>query len=170
MDMKEGQDPEVFITKLEYNRYWMEELGLKISDKQLKIHILHNLPMEYDVLVNLLTRRITTIILEELRADLKYEYDRLKSRKNGNGHSNSNYNNNSSNEEHALFVGGKFKGKCHHCGQFGHKIGACWVKDPSKKPSGSGGCGGGHLKNSASGRGGNNQGGWGGHGGQGGGI
>jgi gag-polypeptide of LTR copia-type len=36
MDMKEGQDLEVFITKLEYNRYWMEELGSKITDKQLK--------------------------------------------------------------------------------------------------------------------------------------
>jgi gag-polypeptide of LTR copia-type len=35
MDMKEGQDLEVFITKLEYNQYQMEELGLKIFDKQL---------------------------------------------------------------------------------------------------------------------------------------
>jgi hypothetical protein len=61
MDMKEGQDPEVFIMKLEYNQYWMEELGSKITDKQLKIHILNNLPMEYDVSVNLLTRKITTI-------------------------------------------------------------------------------------------------------------
>jgi gag-polypeptide of LTR copia-type len=78
MDMKEGQDPEVFITKLKYNKYWMEELGSKITDKQLKIHILKNLLMEYDVSVNLLTRRITTIMLEELRVDLRYEYDQLK--------------------------------------------------------------------------------------------
>jgi gag-polypeptide of LTR copia-type len=75
MDMKEGQDPEVFMTKLEYNRYLMEELGSKISDKQLKIHILNNLLMEYDVSVNLLATRITTTTLEELRADLRYEYD-----------------------------------------------------------------------------------------------
>jgi gag-polypeptide of LTR copia-type len=90
MDMKEGQDPEVFITKLEYNRYRMEELGSKISDKQLKIRILNNLPMEYDVSVDLLTRRIITITLEEFRADLQYEYIGLKSRKNGNGNSNNN--------------------------------------------------------------------------------
>jgi gag-polypeptide of LTR copia-type len=75
----------------------MEELGSKITDKQLKIHILNNLPIEYDVSVNLLTRRITTITLEELRADLRYEYDRLKSRKNSSGNNNNNNNNNNSN-------------------------------------------------------------------------
>jgi hypothetical protein len=76
--------------------------------------------MEYDVSVNLLTRRIMTITLEELRADLQYEYDQLKSRKNNSG--NNNNNNSNSNEEHALFAGGKFEGKCHHSGQFGHHI------------------------------------------------
>jgi gag-polypeptide of LTR copia-type len=166
MDMKEGQDPEIFITKLEYNQYWMEELGTKITDKQLKIHILNNLPMEYDVSVNLLMRRFTMITLEESRADLRCEYDQLKSRKNDSG---SNNNNNNSNEEHALFYGGKFKGKCHYCGQYGHQIEACWVKDPSKKPNGSGSHGDGQQQNSASGRGGNNQGGRGGQRGQGGG-
>jgi uncharacterized membrane protein YgcG len=168
MDMKEGQDPDVVITKLEYNQYRMEELGSKISDKQLKIHILNYLPMEYDVSVNLLRRRNTTITLEELWVDLQYEYDRLKSRKNDSG-SNNNHNNRNSNEEHALFVGGKFNGECHHCGQYGHRIGACWFKDPSKKQNGSGGRGGGQQQNSASGRGGNNQGGCGGQGGRGGG-
>jgi gag-polypeptide of LTR copia-type len=32
MEMKYGQDPEVFITKLEYNRYRMEDLGSKITE------------------------------------------------------------------------------------------------------------------------------------------
>jgi hypothetical protein len=72
MDMKEGQDPELFITILEYNWYRMEERGLKITNTQLKIHILNNLLVEYDVAVNLLTRT-EVVMLEELRVDLWYE-------------------------------------------------------------------------------------------------
>jgi hypothetical protein len=60
--------------------------------------------MEYDVSMSLLMQRITMITLEELRADLQYEYDQLQSRKNGSG--NNNNNNNNSNKEHALFAGG----------------------------------------------------------------
>jgi gag-polypeptide of LTR copia-type len=81
MDMKGGQDPEIFITKLEYHQYRMEELGSNITDDQFKMHIINNLPSEYDVAVNLLTRKITTVTIEELRADLRYEYDRIKTRK-----------------------------------------------------------------------------------------
>jgi hypothetical protein len=51
--------------------------------------------------------------------------------------------NNNNGEEHVLFAGGKFKGKSHHCGQYEHQTNACWTKDPSRKPSGSGGRGGG---------------------------
>jgi hypothetical protein len=53
MDMKEGQDPEIFITKLEYNRYRMEELGSNITNDQFKMHIINNLPSEYDVAVTI---------------------------------------------------------------------------------------------------------------------
>jgi hypothetical protein len=65
-----------------------------------------------------------------------------------------------------LFAGGKFTGKCHHCGQYGHRIVPCWLKDPNKKPNGCGGHGGGPQQNSASRRGGNNQAGRGAQGGQ----
>jgi hypothetical protein len=46
-----------------------------------------------------------------------------------------------SGEEHALFAGGKFKGKCHHCGKFGDKGSDCFIKDPSKRPKNGGGNG-----------------------------
>ena len=36
-------------------------------------------------------------------------------------------------EEHALYAGAQFKGKCNHCGKYGHRVRDCWEKDPSKK-------------------------------------
>jgi len=36
-------------------------------------------------------------------------------------------------EETALIVGGKFKGRCHNCGKFGHKASECKLKDNSDK-------------------------------------
>jgi gag-polypeptide of LTR copia-type len=161
MDMNEGQDPEICIAKLEYNQYRMEELGAKIPNNQFRMHIINNLPAEHVVAVNLLMWKFRRT-LEELRADLQNEYDQLKAQKHS-GNNNNNNDNNMNGEEHALFVGSEFKGKCHHCRQHGHQIGACWVKkDLSKKPSVRGGPGGGQQRQGNPGHGGHNQGGWGG--------
>jgi hypothetical protein len=108
-------------------------MGSKITDNQFEMHIFSNLPAEYDVAVNLLRRKILVVSLEELQADLRHEYDQFKARKNGGNNDNNSNDNNANGEEHALFAG-----ECHHCGQYRHQIGACWVKDPSKKPSGRG--------------------------------
>jgi gag-polypeptide of LTR copia-type len=92
MDIKEGQDPKIFITKLEYNWSRKEKLGSKITDIQFKMRIFNNLPAEYDVAVNLLTRKILVVTLEELRADLQYEYNQLKARNNSGNNNNNNDN------------------------------------------------------------------------------
>jgi hypothetical protein len=65
----------------------MEELGSNITDTYFKMHITNNLSTEYDVAVNLLTRRVSLRMTEDLRADLWYEYDRIKAQK-GNVNNN----------------------------------------------------------------------------------
>jgi hypothetical protein len=47
--------------------------------------------------------------IEEVRTELNLRYERLK-KANGKHHV----------IEHALYMGGKFKGKCHWCGKIGH--------------------------------------------------
>jgi hypothetical protein len=42
----------------------------------------------------------------------------------------------SSGEEHALYAGGKFKGRCRICGVYGHKGNNCWQRGQNKKFSG----------------------------------
>ena len=61
------EDPDECITELEVLRSRIEYLGLEISDKDMKIHILNNFPGEY--------KTIVTIIEEELD---KYDLDQIK--------------------------------------------------------------------------------------------
>jgi gag-polypeptide of LTR copia-type len=46
--LKKGEDPEVWITQLEDISVRLEEMGLEISEKQFMIHVLNNLPSDYD--------------------------------------------------------------------------------------------------------------------------
>jgi hypothetical protein len=133
--LKNGYDPEVWVTYLEDLRYQMDERGMKMSDIQFLTHIINNLTEEYETLVDILGRRIgaktQALTVDELREELGLRYERIKNRKEGGATDN-----NSNKEEHAMFAGGKFKGKCNHCGTYGHKSKDCWVRDPSKKPKG----------------------------------
>ena len=101
----------------------------------LNTHIINNLTEDYETLIDILGRRIGTktdpSTVEDLRQELGLRYECLKMRKEESLSKNDN------NEEHAMFAGGKFKGKCNHCGTYGHKSTDCWVRDPSKKPKGS---------------------------------
>jgi hypothetical protein len=83
------------------------------------IHIMNSLPEEYSVLVSLLGRRIgqkkNLMTLEELRTELTEEHDWYRDHKNP-GKIGGTMGIDSSGEEHALYAGGKFKGRCRICG------------------------------------------------------
>jgi gag-polypeptide of LTR copia-type len=118
--LKKGEDPDVWITQLEDISVRLEEMGLEISEKKFMIHVLNNLPSDYDLQVALLKRRIRDekdpLTVSEIRSELNLRFERL------NNHSNNE--NGEASGEMALFCG-QFKGKCRNCGKIGHKLFQC---------------------------------------------
>jgi gag-polypeptide of LTR copia-type len=72
--LKPGQDPDVWITSLEYICVHMETLGSEMSDANFLMYVVNNVPPEYDVIVDLLSRHIgsaTDVLkIEELRLEI----------------------------------------------------------------------------------------------------
>jgi hypothetical protein len=99
--------------------------------------VINVLPTEYSVLVTLLGRRIghktNPLTIEELCSELNEEYDRIRDPKNS-GRTTSTFEVDSNGEEHALYAGGKFKGRYRVCRVWGHKSATC----PQKKGNNSG--------------------------------
>jgi hypothetical protein len=109
---------------LEYICVQMETLGSKMSDANFLMYAVNNVPPEYDVIIDLLSRRIGSATdafkIKELRSEMNLRFEQIQDEKRSSGKTESLFDNGG--EEHALFAGGKFKGKCHHCGKFGHKV------------------------------------------------
>ena len=103
------KDPDEWITNLERMRIRLKAMKHEISDEDLMIHVLNNLPEEYDNLVEDLEDRIEAsndpLTIKTLRERLRMKYERIMKRKNV--------------DENALI--GQFKGTCRVCGKMGHK-------------------------------------------------
>jgi hypothetical protein len=71
---------------MDSKRVQMETMESTMTDNQFMIHIMNNLPSEYDVSASLLGRWIGKkdggLTIEEMRSGLSLEYDRLQDRKN----------------------------------------------------------------------------------------
>jgi hypothetical protein len=135
--LKSGGDPDEWITELERIQVIMEEMGSNMTDKQFIVHVLNNLTPDYDVVVDVNHARIKStmspLMIDNLRELLNLHCEKMMDRKTGN---KNNRNNRNTTDDTALYAGGKFKGQCRHCGKYGHKNSDCWIRDPSKKPSG----------------------------------
>jgi hypothetical protein len=128
--LKQGSDPDLFITYLEDLRGQLENMSFNIDENQFMIHILNNLTKDYEVQVTLLERDIGStsnpLTIEEIRNELSLRYERLKKSSAS-----------TTDSDKALFAGGKFKGNCHYCGKQGHKREDCW-ENPQNKGNGRG--------------------------------
>ncbi len=113
------KNPDIWITNLEALRQRMDDIGLvgRMSDMEFMIHVLNNLPEEYDVvLYSLETRLVSTgedrLTLESLREKLNSRFERIISKEREKDCN-----------ERALAAGFnvQFKGTCRKCGENGHK-------------------------------------------------
>ena len=121
------QDPDKWIGDLEEIRNDLGKLGTSISDEDVMIHILNNLPCEYESLVETLLGQITTCDLEEFKDEVRAKHNWI-----------TRYNNSDTNHDHekALNAGNNFeyprnnhiKGKCFNCGHFGHRSVDCRIR------------------------------------------
>ena len=123
---KISQDPDVWISELELIRTRLKKMGTALDDMYVMMHVLNNLPSAYDNLVDGLEDKLGAtnepLTLEGLREKLSEKYEKIRARKKFRDDSDS------EGEERALFAGGKFKGRCHYCGKFGHKASECRKK------------------------------------------
>ena len=95
-------------------------MGYQISKKHLLTHILHNVPEQYDSLVEvdekMLTDTKNPLDIETLKTHLHNKWVKL-------GLSSRTYNNNVNDK--ALIGEQQSKGRCYICGKFGHKGADC---------------------------------------------
>ena len=120
-----SQDPDEWITKLEELRADLARMKSNISNEDFFIHILNNLPAEYDMEIKLLEDKLanatTPLTLQTIRDELNLKYMRMKKRENSD---NVNNNDGKEKEDTALFIN-QFKGRCNYCGRIGHKAVNC---------------------------------------------
>ena len=114
------EDPDNWITELECMRTEMNKVTISgksdMTDVDVIIHVLSNLPEDYEVQVNELEEKLqdtsVTISIEDIRSKLNSRYARIQK------------NEETREEEKALAAFRKqFKGLCNKCGQYGHKSG-----------------------------------------------
>ena len=81
------KDPDVWILKLESLQNEMEEIGIlgKLLDDDFMIHVLNNLPKEYDVVVDNLESKLcdegnSKLTIEQIREKLNGWYKKFKTR------------------------------------------------------------------------------------------
>ena len=121
-----NKDPEVWISKLEVIRKRLKKMSNEISDEDMMIHILNNLPEEYDTVVEAMERKLDDLVdpltLRNLKNELMLKYKRIKKNK-GVGEDSED-----EEEGHDTALVGytkNFKGRCYNCGDFGHKKEDC---------------------------------------------
>ena len=113
------KDPDEWIDRLEELRAELEIMGSKISEEDTMIHILNNLPSQYETIVEKLISEISILKIEDVREEIQSKYRRLMK-----------YADEDNEKAEQVLVASntfkkKFKGKCNKCGIYGHKAAEC---------------------------------------------
>ena len=126
--MESGQDPDVWIRKLEVLRQKYnfslpkEEASRKIPDKDVIEHVLEHVTEDYAVQKEVLQELYDNgkLTLKKARDKLNTRYKQLAK----------------SEDQDSMLMFKQFKGNCRNCGKQGHKAENCWDKaeNASKRP------------------------------------
>ena len=112
-------DPDVWIKNLEFLRRSLETMGYFMSDMDFMIHILQNLPDEYENAVELLEYELEEELLdiEKIKIKLRTKYERIIKKESKN-----------SGERALLSKQEHYKGTCYVCGKYGHRGTQCKLR------------------------------------------
>jgi len=116
-----SEDPDEWITKLESIKVKLAEMNSTISDEDLLVHILNNLPKEYEIQQSKLEAQFgsttSPLTIEDVRTELNLKFMRMNRALNGA----------EDEAEKALAAyAKKSKARCTNCGKLGHKSTVCW--------------------------------------------
>jgi len=116
------EDPEVWITDLELKRRRLKVLGTEIVDEDLILHIINNLPKEYEMVIELCEEDLSKgiLTLKDARERIRARFNRIKKAKDD------------TDEAIALMTTKGFKGACTVCGKVGHKGADCFSLEKNK--------------------------------------
>lgn len=120
-----NKNPDTWVDELLNISKRLKKAGVTKTDEDIIMHILGNLPKEYDTLVEILENDLDMspeeMTLEKIRLRLRARYQRLQN-------DEANNNSTSENKDQALAAYKPFKGCCRNCGKIGHKASTCRVR------------------------------------------
>ena len=131
----------VWLTSMAIQVNKLKKLNHVLNEEYQITHILASLPREYSSVVEQvkIDRRTgsTLITMDEITKRLKERYLQLKSEKGWSEDEMALNMKSSNNQSRNIKKGNKgkfFKGRCNHCGKFGHKKADCWdLKNKKEK-------------------------------------
>jgi hypothetical protein len=117
------EDPDPWMTMLELKRRRLKTMGVDMKDEDLILHILSNLPKEYEVVIEMCEENLSsgTLSIATLKERIRARFQRLQK--------------SSENKEEAigLFAKKQFKKSCTVCGKIGHKGDDCFTLEKNKE-------------------------------------
>ena len=116
------EDPDPWLTSLELKRRRLKTLGTNMEDEDVILHILNNLPKEYETVVELCEEDLSrgNVNLNVVKERIRARYNRLQKV------------NENSDEAIALLMK-QFKKSCNVSGKIGHKGRDCFILEKNKE-------------------------------------
>ena len=119
-----SKDSDQWIQELEIMKRKLEILGKKLSEMDVIIHVLHNLPSEYETTIEILETELERdeATLERVKEKLRARFEKIQKANPP--------------KDRALFANDQFKrykGNCSFCGIYGHKGSECRKRSKGKR-------------------------------------
>ena len=141
MKLPQGSDPDIWINKLEQVRQLLRNTGHKMSEEDLLIHILNNMTIEYETLVERLEPQIDSLDVKKVWFEIRQKYNRISKYSAGSDspdkalagfkpNTNNNSNNNKQNSTNKKPNGKRY---CNYCKKPGHTENKCYAKKDAER-------------------------------------